>query len=106
MPPVPKTVTIRVFKVNESFVLSNLDAGSYVIYGYYSGDSNHKSARDSITITVNKAKNNIIVSGENTAYPQNTTIKVTADIDGEYTVTIAGKKIIVNVINGIGTSKC
>ena len=79
---------INVINVNESFVLSNLDAGSYVIYGYYSGDSNHKSSRDSITITVNKAINNIIVSGENTAYPQNTTIKVTADIDGEYTVVI------------------
>ena len=95
---------INIIKVGESFVLSNLDAGSYVIYGYYSGDSNYKSARDSLTITVNKAINNIIVSSENTVYPEKSTIKVKADIDGEYTVIISGKKIIVNVINGIGTS--
>ena len=94
---------IKVINVNESFVLSNLDAGSYVIYGYYSGDSNYKSARDSLTITVNKAINNVIVSGENTIYPENPTIQVIADIDGEYVVIIGDKKIIVNVINGIGT---
>ncbi len=93
---------INIIKVGESFVLSNLDAGSYVIYGYYSGDSNYKSARDSLTITVNKAINNIIVSSENTVYPEKSTIKVKADIDGEYTVIISGKKIIVNVINGVG----
>ncbi|MBE6511515.1 MAG: hypothetical protein E7Z74_09725, partial [Methanobrevibacter millerae] len=94
---------IKVINVNESFVLSNLDAGSYVIYGYYSGDSNYKSARDSLTITVNKVINNVIVSGENTVYPENPTIQVIADIDGEYVVIIGDKKIIVNVINGIGT---
>ena len=56
-----------------------------------------------MTITVNKAINNIIVTGENTVYPKNTTIKVTADTDGKYVVVIGDKKIIVNVINGIGT---
>jgi hypothetical protein len=35
---------IKVLNVNESFVLSGLDAGSYVVFADYSGDVNHVSA--------------------------------------------------------------
>ena len=93
---------IRVLNVDESFVLSGLDAGSYVVYANYSGDSNYAPARDSLTITVNRAVNNIRVFGQDVAYLENSTITVVADVDGEYYVDVGGKIIVVNVSNGMG----
>ena len=98
--------TIKVIKVNESFVLSNLDAGSYVIYGYYSGDSNHKSAKDSITIVVNpKGKENpkISVDAPKVTEGENATITVTLpeDATGNVTATVNGKTYVAPVENGI-----
>ena len=57
-----------------------LDAGSYVVYANYSGDSNYAPARDSLTITVNKAVNNILVFGDDGVYLENSTIVVVADV--------------------------
>ena len=95
---------IKVLNVGESLVLSGLDVGSYVVYANYSGDSNYAPARDSLTITVNKAVNNILVFGEDGVYLENSTIVVVADVDGMYTVNISGKKIRIYVLNGIGTN--
>ena len=81
-----------------------LDVGSYVVYANYSGDSNHAPARDSLTITVNKAVNNVLVFGQNVAYPENSTIIVVADVDGEYYVDVGGKLVIVNVLGGNGVN--
>ena len=97
--------TIKVIKVDESFVLSNLDAGSYVIYGYYSGDSNHKSARDSITIVVNpKGKENpkISIDAPKVTEGENATITVTLpeDATGNVTATVNGKTYVVPVEKG------
>ena len=96
---------IKVIKVDESFVLSNLDAGSYVIYGYYSGDSNHKSARDSITIVVNpKGKENpkISIDAPKVTEGENATITVTLpeDATGNVTATVNGKTYVVPVEKG------
>ena len=79
-----------------------LDAGSYVVYADYSGDGSHDSARDSITIIVDKAINNVVVSVENVTYPDNVTINVLADIDGTYLITVAGTTLEVSVVNGVG----
>ena len=93
---------IKVLSVKESFVLYGLDAGSYVVYADYSGDGSHDSARDSITIIVDKAINNVVVSVENVTYPDNVTINVLADIDGTYLITVAGTTLEVSVVNGVG----
>ena len=95
---------IKVLNVGESFVLSGLDVGFYVIYASYSGDSNYAPARDSLTIAVNKAVNNIRVFGQNVAYLENSTITVVADVDGEYCVDVGGKIVVVNVLDGIGVT--
>ena len=95
---------IKVLNVGESFVMPVLDVGSYVVYANYSGDSNYAPARDSLTITVNNAVNNVLVFGQNVAYPENSTITVVADVDGEYYVDVGGKLVVVNVLNGIGVN--
>ena len=97
---------IKVINVNESFVLSNLDAGFYVIYGYYSGDSNYKSARDSITIVVNpKGKENATISidAPKVTEGENVTITVTLpdDATGTITATVNGKTYFASVEEGI-----
>ena len=73
-------------------------------YASYSGDSNYAPARDSLTIAVNKAVNNIRVFGQNVAYLENSTITVVADVDGEYCVDVGGKIVVVNVLDGIGVT--
>ena len=95
---------IKVLNVGGSFVLSGLDVGSYVVYADYSGDSNYASARDSLTITVNKAVNNIFIFGQDVTYLENSTIAVVADVDGEYYVDVGGKVVVVNVSGGVGTN--
>ena len=96
---------INVVGVNESFELSDLDVGSYVIYADYSGDDNYVSARDSITIVVGKAINNVVVIVENVIYPENITINVNADVDGLYTIVIGGRNVIVDVVDGVGRAE-
>ena len=59
---------IKVLNVNESFVLSGLNAGSYVIYANYSGDANYAPASDSITIIVDKAVNDVLVYSSDVVY--------------------------------------
>ena len=86
--------------VNESLKL--LDAGSYVIDATYSGDINYYSAKDSITIKINQARNNAAVSVNNVTYGENTTIKVSADADGVYAVDVNGTIYNVTVKKGIG----
>ncbi|WP_292609825.1 hypothetical protein, partial [Methanobrevibacter sp. UBA188] len=95
---------IKVLNVGESFVLSGLDVGFYVVYADYSGDSNYAPARDSLTITVNKAVNNVLVFGQDVSYLENSIITVVADVDGEYYVGVGGKIVVVNVSNGMGVN--
>ena len=95
---------IKVLNVGESFVMPVLDVGSYVVYADYSGDSNYAPARDSFTITVNKAVNNILVFGQDVTYLENSTIAVVADVDGMYAVNISGKRVVVNVLDGRGVN--
>ena len=89
--------------VNESLKISNLDAGSYLVEGIYSGDSKYPKSGDVVKITINKATNNVLVDVENTTYGMPATVKIKADADGEYTVNINGTVIIVNVANGMGS---
>ena len=82
---------IKVLNVNESFVLSGLNAGSYVIYANYSGDANYAPASDSITIIVDKV-----------VYGEKSNVVVFADVDGEYAVVIGDGRFIVDVVDGRG----
>ena len=59
---------IKVLSVNESYALSDLNAGSYVIYANYSGDGNYAPAQDSITIIVDKAVNDVLVYSSDVVY--------------------------------------
>ncbi|MEE1129318.1 MAG: right-handed parallel beta-helix repeat-containing protein, partial [Methanobrevibacter sp.] len=95
---------IDVIGVNGSFVLFGLDAGSYVVYAEYSGDSNYASAMDSLTIVVNKAVNDVLVYVSDVVYGENATIIVRADVDGRYTIGVGGRKVIVDVVDGIGVA--
>ena len=88
--------------VNESFVLSGLNAGSYVIYANYSGDADYAPACDSITITVGKVVNDVLVYSSDVVYGENATIIINADVDGRYTVIVGGKRLIADVVNGEG----
>ncbi|WP_295115897.1 right-handed parallel beta-helix repeat-containing protein, partial [uncultured Methanobrevibacter sp.] len=93
---------IKVLIVNESFVLSGLNAGSYVIYANYSGDANYAPASDSITIIVDKAVNDVLVYSSDVVYGEISNVVVFADVDGEYAVVVGGKKFIVDVVDGRG----
>lgn len=72
-----------------------------MIYADYSGDGSYASAHDGITITVNKAVNNVVVSVDNVTYPDNVTINVRADVDGTYLVNVSGTVLGVDVKNGM-----
>ena len=93
---------IKVVGVNESFVLSGLNAGSYVIYANYSGDGNYAPAIDSIAIIVDKAVNNVLVYSSDVVYGDVSNIVVVADVDGEYAVVVGDKRFIVDVVDGNG----
>ena len=93
---------IKVLSVNESYALSDLNAGSYVIYANYSGDSNYAPAQDSITIIVDKAVNDVLVYSSDVVYGEISNVAVFADVDGEYAVVVGGKKFIVDVVDGGG----
>ena len=93
---------IKVVGVNESFVLSGLNVGSYVIHANYSGDANYAPAQDSITITVGKAVNDVLVYSSDVVYGEKSNIVVFADVDGEYAVVIGDDRFIVDVVDGRG----
>ena len=90
---------IRVVGVNESFVLSGLNAGSYVVYADYSGDGNYAPAQDSIAISVSKGDIKLIVIVFDVIYPQEVNGVVYSSVDGEFNLTIGNYSTIVAVNN-------
>ena len=90
---------IRVVGVNESFVLSGLNAGSYVVYADYSGDGNYAPASDSIVISVSKGDIKLIVIVFDVIYPQEVNGVVYSSVDGEFNLTIGNYSTIVDVNN-------
>ena len=84
------------------FNLGILDTGSYLIVANYSGDSNHNPAGYSLTITVNPALNNVIVTADNVTYGKDTKIEISADTDGIYQLDLNGTIYNITVVNGTG----
>lgn len=95
---------IKVVDVGESFVLSGLDAGSYVIYADYSGDDNYAPAQDSITIIVDKPVIYIVVSVDDLTKYYGGSEKLTVNVSDNRGIVIAGKKVIIN-INGVNYTR-
>ncbi len=89
--------------VGEDLILPILDAGSYVVIANYSGDDDFLPAFDSAFITVNPAPNRVNVSATNVTYGENTTIEVSADVDGIYQLDVNGIIYNVTVNNGFGS---
>lgn len=70
----------------------------YVVSAIYLDNGEYTSSQaEDINIVVNKADNNIKVEIETASYPDEITVKVTADIAGTYTVDINGSKVDVKV---------
>ena len=93
---------IKVVGVNESFVLSGLDAGSYVICADYSGDVNYAPVSDKITITVFKVSNNMTVNVSDVDYGEDVVINVELpdDATGNVTTAVDGKTYSSQVSDG------
>ena len=89
--------------VGEDLILPILDKGSYVVIANYSGDDDFLPAFDSAFITVNPASNRVNVSATNVTYGENTTIEVSADVDGIYQLDVNGIIYNVTVNNGFGS---
>jgi len=70
-----------------------LDTGDYVA----------KVDNVTVVFTVSKGKNNVKVSVEDVKLPSQVTVKVTADVDGTYTVDVNGTEVSVNVVDGEGS---
>ena len=67
-------------------------------------DDNYDATINNVLFNVWKAINNIKIEVNGVTYPENVTVKVTADVDGEYIIDLSnGGKIAVNVKNGVGT---
>ena len=90
--------------VSESLILPHLDAGFYLIWADYSGNENCESLTTILMIRVNQLPNEAHISVENVSYGTSAVIKISADVDGNYTVNINGTTINVNVLNGQGNA--
>ena len=84
--------------VGESFILDGLNASTYKINARYSGDKNYDASESSITLIVKKAINNVKLEVIPASYPENITVKMTADIPGNYTLMINDKEFNMHVL--------
>jgi predicted outer membrane repeat protein len=90
--------------VNGSVNLSNLNAGTYEIYGFYSGDENYDPANDNIFITIEKYVIKVEIKVDDVCYPDEVELEVLATLDGEYTILI-DDSMSINVIVKDGSGK-
>jgi len=83
-------------------ILSNLAVGDYIITIF--NEANEKFTGDvkSAAFTINKAINNVEVIVDNKILPGDVIVKVNADINGIYNVSIGDKSVNVNVKSGYG----
>ena len=88
--------------VDYNLTLAKLDDGLYVINAYYGGDNNYKQANASVSFTVKKLPNNVMVTVDNVTYGEKTNIKLNADVDGIYQVDVGGTTHNITVKNGVG----
>ena len=97
---------IITLNVNGSVNLCNLNAGTYEIYGSYSGDENYAPAKDNIVITIEKTVIAVEIKVNEVSYPDEVEFEVLATLDGEYTLLI-DNSVSTNIVvkNGIGKTK-
>ena len=81
-------------KIGEIVKYTPKTAGNHVIDVTYE-DSNYNPQTVTVSVFVNKKTNNIKVEVSNSTYPENVSVKVTADISGNYTVNINGTDYII-----------
>ena len=77
-------------------------AGNHTITAKYSADGNFTDDEAEITITVEKATNNVKVIVDKTVLPNVVVVNVTADVDDTYVVTVGDKTVNVKVEAGKG----
>ena len=78
-----------------------LDAGKYYANVTFS-DEKYDTKSKNTKFEVKKAMNNVLVFGTSVVYGENAIILVAADIDGNYTVEVAGQTYDVEVDYGLG----
>ena len=89
--------------INEKSInISGLNAGEYNVTVVNLGNTNRTQSKNSTTFNVNKINNNIKVDVNDGTYGKEITVTVTADVDGDYTVSLNTRKITVYVENGKG----
>ena len=79
-----------------------LDAGSYYANLSFANE-NYRTTIKNTEFQINKAANNVIVNATDVTYGEYTIIKISADIDGKYSVDINGTSYEIEVNNGFGT---
>ena len=89
--------------VDEDLKLPVLDAKFHVIIAIYSGDGEFMSACESAYLNVKPALNNVIVNVADVTYGENTTIEVSADVDGIYQLDVNGTIYNITINNGFGS---
>ena len=90
--------------INEKSInISGLNAGEYNVTVVNLGNTNRTQSKNSTTFNVNKVNNNIKVNVNNGTYGKEITVTVTADVDGDYTVSLNTRNITVYVENGKGS---
>ena len=89
--------------INEKSInISGLNAGEYNVTVVNLGNTNRTQSKNSTTFNVNKINNNIKVDVNDGTYGKEITVTVTADVDGDYTVSLNTRNITVYVENGKG----
>ena len=108
------TVNLTVYDENENIVFSTIGLTAEIpilaVGGYnftatvYENENYTDEISISVLFHVVPAKNSAKVEVDNVIFGTNSTVTVTADVDGEYTVDINGTELIVNVVEGKGTA--
>ena len=107
------TINVTVYNSTKDIVFSQnitgntvtlpvLPLGEYNVTVINYGNESVIGSENSTIFNVMPAKNNVIVTAEEVTYGEDTTITITADAEGEYTLNINGTSKTVKVENGIG----
>ena len=85
------------FNVGETLKFKADTIETYNIKATYLGTVEYKQANaTAIDVVISKAINNVVIEVIPATYPENITVKVTADVSGEYTLDLNGTVVKVN----------
>lgn len=90
------------FEMDDEVKLTGLDAGSYFVEAFYSGDRNYNLSKSNVSFNVVKLHNNVIVNVSNVTYGETSIIEIHADVDGTYQLIIEERVYDVPVENHFG----